>query len=152
MKIYIATKTDNYKQAQRIRDLLLDAGHEITFDWTEVVAEVGPDKGLRSDTPPDREFQRICAQNDMQGVREADALVMLCYPGLCGTLIEVGAALVLGTPVIILGEPERNSVFFAMQHVHRIEEGALIVPEIERIMTPYLNAAEELLEDETRQS
>lgn len=139
MKIYIATKTDNYRQAQHFRDLLTEHGHEITFDWTEIVAEVGPDAATSGSKASDSEFRRKCAENDIQGVREADALVMLAYPGLCGTLIEVGAALMVGTPVIIFGTPERNSVFFSMRNVHFIPEGALIVSEIERVMEPYLD-------------
>lgn len=116
MKIYVAGKTDDWPRVKTVQEMLKRLDHEITFDWTRIVSEVGPDTGLTAD----EEFRRVCAENDRIGVDEADLLVMLCYPGLCGTLIEFGMAASRRIPILVIGEPERNSIFFALDHVTRV--------------------------------
>lgn len=118
MKIYVAGKTDDWERVRTVQNMLKKLGHEITFDWTEIVEKVGPDTGLTADD----EFRRKCAESDRTGTDEADLLVMLCYPGLCGTLIEFGMAAARRIPIIVIGEPERNSVFFALDHVIMADE------------------------------
>lgn len=118
MKIYVAGKTDDWQRVRTVQEMLKRLGHEITFDWTEVVQKVGPDAGLTADT----DFRRECAEKGRVGTDEADLLVMLCYPGLCGTLIEFGMAAGRRIPIVVIGEPERNSVFFALDHVIMVDE------------------------------
>jgi nucleoside 2-deoxyribosyltransferase len=118
VKIYVAGKTDDWERVQTVQEMLKRLGHEITFDWTRNnnIESGGPDMGLTADD----EFRRKCAENDIMGTDEADLLVMLCYPGLCGTLIEFGMAVMRRIPIIVVGEPERNSVFFSLDHVIRV--------------------------------
>lgn len=51
------------------------------------------------------------AGDDIRGVRTADLVVAIADEPLCGALIEIGAALVLGVPVWIVA-PWRWTVFW----------------------------------------
>lgn len=120
MDIYVAGKTDDWERVRRIQEVCVRVGHAITYDWTKVVEELGTDAGL---DPKDDLFRRECARNDVIGVREADMLIACVdYPGLCGTLIEVGMALGAEIPVVTIGQPERNSVFFALEGVTQLKD------------------------------
>lgn len=115
MDIYVAGKTNDWPRVRQVQEFCERLGHRITYDWTKTVERVGPDACTTGGV--DEEFRRECAIEDQRGTREADLLIMLCSGGLCGTLIEAGMALGLGTPVLVIGEPERNSVFFALDEV-----------------------------------
>jgi len=67
-------------------DALKNKGWKQTYAWT--------DRG--GSTP---EYAKI-AQAELEGVREAEVLIVL-LPGGFGTHVEIGAALALGKPVII---------------------------------------------------
>ena len=90
MKIYIASKLENYLQVQALRDALLAAGHSITYDWTlhGSVHGQGEDR------------LREVAAAERNGVLQAD-LVIVLLPGGRGTHAELGMANALGKPVII---------------------------------------------------
>lgn len=102
-----------------MQEAFKEEGHTITFDWTQTVEQHGNDGGL---DPKKIEFRRDCAEKDMKGVLSADAVVMIAHPRLCGTLIEVGMAIAWDIPVFILGELERNSVFFSLPRIEQIPE------------------------------
>jgi len=115
--VYVAGKTDDWQKVRKIQALLIDRGMHITFDWTAIIEEIGPRGGLKGEVADD--FRAQCAENDREGVRNADLFVMLCGKGLCGTLIEFGMASILEMPIIVVGEPERDSVFFELPEVER---------------------------------
>jgi len=110
MKFYIATGYENKVEHNRVRDLLVGDGHEITYDWTIMEAGV-------TDFP----IQRAIAKAEIQGVIDADFLIVL-LPGKFGTHAELGAALALDKPVILCGEMEGECIFHAHPHVTRIPE------------------------------
>lgn len=118
MEIYVAGKTNDWERVRRIQEMCGRLGHGITFDWTQTIEVNGPDACVDG-TLPD-EFKRECAENDREGVRSAD-LVIACvdYPGLSGTLIEIGMAIAWQIDLIIVGEPERRSVFFELHGIRR---------------------------------
>ena len=120
MKIYVAGKTDDWPRVRTVQDLCKKLSHTITYDWTRVVEQIGPDACTTGKV--DEEFRNQCAIDDLAGTEDCDLLIMLAYPGLCGTLIECGMALGQGKPVICIGEPERNSVFFALDQVIMADE------------------------------
>lgn len=117
--VYVAGKTDDWKHVREVQKLCVERGLRITFDWTAIIAEIGPRGGLKGEV--DDEFRRECAYNDLKGVREADLLIMLCYPKLCGTLIEFGMAAEREMPIVVVGTPERDSVFFELDTVIRCD-------------------------------
>jgi hypothetical protein len=123
MDIYVAGKTNDWQRVRQTQEFCERLGHRITYDWTKTVERVGPDACTTGQVTED--FRRECAEEDRRGTREADLLIMLCYPGLCGTLIECGMALGLNTPVLVIGDPERNSVFFALPQVTMTDEECL---------------------------
>lgn len=123
MDIYVAGKTDDWPRVRQAQEFCERLGHRITYDWTKTVERVGAAVELTGEIT--EEFRCECAEEDRRGVREADLLIMLTFPGLCGTLIEAGMALGLGTPVLVIGDPERNSVFFALPEVTMTDEECL---------------------------
>ena len=93
MKVYIASKLENYRQVQAVRNALRNAGHVITYDWTEH----GPAilRGI--------EFLKEVAENERDGVVSADAVVVL-LPGGRGTHAELGMACALNIPVMLIAD------------------------------------------------
>lgn len=97
MKFYIATGLKRRKQHNLIRDMLLKAGHEITFDWT--IHASGVPKN-------DRENAEV-VDRELQGVAEADIVIVL-LPGGNGTHAELGVAAYLGKTTLIHAKSKRD--------------------------------------------
>jgi nucleoside 2-deoxyribosyltransferase len=117
VRIYVATHTDNMMAAREVMQALTVRGHTITYDWTVDVERFGgmavPERGIT-------ENQRATiARHDMEGVFSAERVWALMYKGLCGTLMECGMACAWGRPLWLIGEPERNTVFFALPNVSK---------------------------------
>lgn len=93
MKIYIASKLENYRKVQAVRDALVSAGHSITYDWTLHGSVQG--QGI--------ERLKEVAENERRGVVSADAVVVL-LPGGRGTHAELGMACALNIPVMLLAD------------------------------------------------
>jgi hypothetical protein len=90
-KIYTASRT---KHAARWRELRA-TGYDIISTWID---EAGP--GESADLP---DLARRCIRE----ATAADFLILYCEPDdfpLKGALIEVGAALASGVPVLVVGE------------------------------------------------
>lgn len=123
MDIYVAGKTDDWERVQRVQASLVDLGHMITYDWTVNVQD-DPDTGLESDDRTRREW----ADDDQIGIKQADLVIFLVESeGLSGTLIELGMALAYEKNTMVVGIPERNSVFFSSNLItHVIHEDDII--------------------------
>jgi nucleoside 2-deoxyribosyltransferase len=97
MKYYIATKLENHKAHNALRDRLNKKGHECTYDWTHH----GPvySHGL----------QRVeeVAQLEHEGVANADTVIML-WPGGRGTHVELGMGIALGKQCIIISDVDAH--------------------------------------------
>jgi hypothetical protein len=119
--VYVASKTDNWEYARFVMHMAAAKGHRVTYDWTQDVEQVGADANLEND--PKRRAH--LAALDVQGVREADLLVLLAYPGWCGALIEFGIAVERDMDVFLVGQPERNSIFFDLHMVRHVPEVTL---------------------------
>jgi len=94
MILYVGGK---WQERKRIMGIMLDLealGYEIALYWPTY------DKERASDT-----YMAMCAEHDMGGVRRCDMLIAICDKpyNYMGTLAEIGAALALGKPVIIVG-------------------------------------------------
>lgn len=120
--IYVAGRTTNIEQVQRVQRMCQELGHKITFDWTEQVKQV--DHHIDPDAPMPEGFGRECAENDRTGTQTAQYLIAIMGHDLCGTLIEIGMALAFNTTVFLLGDPERESVFFELPEVVRVPDEA----------------------------
>lgn len=105
MKFYVATAFDHASAATQMMDALRERGHVITFDWTVYQPLVAD--GWK---PDGEELENIAAE-EVEGVRDADALIVL-LPGGRGTHAELGVALALRKPVCIFGEETRATPFY----------------------------------------
>lgn len=96
MRFYIASKLENAETVKRVATVLKAAGHTQTYDWTQhgSVKNEG-DTRLRQ-----------VAENEKQGVREADMVIVL-LPGGRGTHAELGMAAAFGKDIIICAEDDQ---------------------------------------------
>lgn len=105
-RYYLSTRKDRSAEADSLSATLKARGWERTFTWT-------PDDG---EGP---EEHAAIAKAELQGVRDADVLVVL-LPGGYGTHVEIGAALALGKPVI-LHAPDQKTLetpYLCIFHYH----------------------------------
>lgn len=94
-RFYLSTRKDDSARANAVSEALKARGWERTFEWT-------PQDGEGSDG------HAKIAVKELEGVREADVLVVL-LPGGYGTHVEIRAALALGKAVII-HSPDRKTL------------------------------------------
>lgn len=100
MKIYLASSFLNKDSARQAMNMLEDAGHIIVTDWTT--------------HEPTNDVNVLANESveDLEGVKDADVFILL-WPGRMGSNAELGAALVLGKPCILVGGVNRfDSVYF----------------------------------------
>lgn len=119
MRVYVASKAENYQRVREVQQLFKDAGHHITYDWTPDVEKLGPGAGLQEAK------MRECAIRDKDGVWRCQLLAAICFPGWLGTLLEVGMGLAWDKPIwLIRDEPvarEPFSIFWTLYNVEVIE-------------------------------
>lgn len=103
MKIYVAGAFKHKAAVGEVQQLLLDTGHTITHDWTSVEGHVTDKDGMVVAKTP---YQlRRDAEKDMGGVAAANAVVVVLNDATYayrGTMAEIGAALALKKPVLVL--------------------------------------------------
>jgi nucleoside 2-deoxyribosyltransferase len=112
VKIYVAGRFQSYEKVRACIDMLRDQGYEITYDWTrtpEFGEDGHPKHGANGQEQP-RGLLQHYAQNDIQGVRSADALVLLADDSLAGAWVEMGIALERSIPIYVV-KPERWTIF-----------------------------------------
>lgn len=114
-------------------DLIESMGHEVALDWRCA------DYDQRTEGN---------ASAMLSAARSADALVFVAHPNAHGALIELGAALAVGAPVIVYASSYgnaqaslRDSVFFRLPTVHTVTGGLDV---LERVLSGVL--AEDELE------
>jgi nucleoside 2-deoxyribosyltransferase len=105
-RFFLSTRKDRSEEADALSIKLKAHGWERTFAWTDKDGA-------------DSEGHAAIALAELKGVREADVLVVL-LPGGYGTHVEIGAALALGKPVILLA-PDRRTLetpYLCVFHYH----------------------------------
>lgn len=116
MKFYIASKLENADMVKKLAAILKLYKWEQTYDWTThgSVQSEGQERLIE------------VAENEIQGVREADVVIVL-LPGGRGTHAELGAANILRKPVFIWAETDefflldaRTCAFYWNQNVTRV--------------------------------
>lgn len=123
-KIYVAGRFTEKDAVKAVMRLLEEAGHEITHDWTYETVE-----GLTGNAVLDV-FQGA-ADDDMKGVIDCDAFVLLHNDTCKGALVELGAALAWDKVVIIIGGRVENAPIFYwhtdVQHVADVPEALTLL-------------------------
>lgn len=94
-KFYIATSLSRANHHNFVRDLLVQRGHELTYDWSV--------HGSVKSTTVEKLNQ--VAHKELEGVLSAD-FVLILLPGGHGTHFELGAALATGKNVILHSQEE----------------------------------------------
>jgi hypothetical protein len=95
MKFYFATGIENIEVQRRGVRVLEAIGHKQSYDWT-----------VHGDIGNDRELATRLIQDEMQGVYDADFVIVM-LPGGRGTHTELGAAIMARKPVILLAQPDQ---------------------------------------------
>lgn len=116
MNIYVAGKTHDAARVKEVQECLISLGHTITYDWTPAVERHGAD---HEGAPLSRAQAERYAEEDIDGVREAQLVIVLPHERLVGTLIEIGTALSKGICVLFLGTPHQRCIFWAHPLVGR---------------------------------
>jgi hypothetical protein len=116
MRVYVAGRRSDKSLVRGVQEILIAAGHEITFDWT------GPNGERRDDWSDVPDRARELSTRERHAVRSADMLVLVGSEphGGLGCFIETGMALALGIPVLVVGLV-RESVFWYLPIVERLE-------------------------------
>ena len=105
-RFFLSTRKDRSAEADALSASLKSRGWERTFAWK------GED-GTGADA------HAAVAVAELKGVRDADVLVVL-LPGGYGTHVEIGAALALGKPVILLAPDHKTleTPYLCVFHYH----------------------------------
>lgn len=106
MKFYLASGLDNIRNASALREALERLGYPCTYDW------------MRHGAAFDRGWDGLAdvAAAELKGVADADLVVVL-LPGGRGTHVELGAALALGKPVVILDPDHAHKLYEMGPHM-----------------------------------
>jgi hypothetical protein len=108
MKIYVASSFLNKDNARLAMDMLENAGHTITNDWTK--HHDAEDLSLQ-----DRARDAL---EDLSGVRDAQAVVFL-WPWRFGGSSELGIALALNKYIIVVGGVQwETNIFLYHPDIH----------------------------------
>jgi len=118
MRVYVASKFSRVEEVKRIIRQLEDQGHKVTVDWT--VHTCAGDYG-----PALQEKLVTYAKLDFEGVRAADAVIMLQDSASRGGFCELGMALAWGKLVCVVGGrfayPHQAPIFYALPEAHHFE-------------------------------
>lgn len=116
MRVYVASKFEDKHIAQHAMKQLRAVGHEITHDWTvedDSKAEPG-----RLD-----EYHAVCAERDIEGVQDAEVLVIFPHNQGKGLYVELGIALGAAIPIVCVskGLDLPSCIFLKVEDVHHVE-------------------------------
>lgn len=104
MKIYIAAPWVRRREARLAADLVEAAGHTVVSRWLTLHGDSTDPAVLAQE-----------AQNDIDDLCEANALVLLNYEKSEGKAVETGIALAVAMPIIVVGK--RSNIFHYLRDV-----------------------------------
>lgn len=110
VRVYVAAPSSRWRQAREIMENLAYEGYYTAWDWTsEVEHWLATGEFL---APPE---QLVAA--DLGALEGADALVLAILPGdtTAGAWLELGYAMALGKPIVVLcPSPEPGWIFLSL--------------------------------------
>jgi len=100
MKIYLSSRFERREEMRVYRERLIELGHVVTSRWLAMSADSDPTHA---------------AIVDLADVNAADAIICFTEPTKCGYTtggrhVELGIAISIGLPVILIGP--RENVFY----------------------------------------
>jgi len=120
MKIYISSSCENREAVKTLQRILINDGHEITFDWT-----------IHEDAPESPAQATQWAMEDVTGVLKAD-LMLFITPGRRGAHVELGIGIAMRRPIFILGKYYDN-IFYRYPTITMFEDLFKILEAIEEM-------------------
>jgi nucleoside 2-deoxyribosyltransferase len=110
MKFYIASRTEQIPNVQKMFKLLLDKGQEVVFDWTQIE---------QVNRPYSNHFIRTrkMANEEINAIKNADIFIIIGDKAGTGMYVEMGAALASNTKVYAIGEYNDITVFHFHENV-----------------------------------
>ena len=121
MKFFVSGKVGVEGDAKAAMKALREAGHEITFDWTEIEHLRPYDENTTA--------SREAAFKESRGVQEADVLVVLAHNRGVGMYVELGIAIGCGVPVRVVTNEESRTMFFHHPLVRKVQSLEQILEE-----------------------
>jgi nucleoside 2-deoxyribosyltransferase len=115
LNVYLAANGREIETTRKAMQAIRDAGHRITHDWT-----VGIENQRPADPVERERVRQAAALADVAGIRAADVLVLLDHDKGFGMYVEMGVAIGLGKPVIVVDE-RYHQVFFSLPTVRLAE-------------------------------
>lgn len=118
MRVYVASKFQNYAAVREAVCYIENAGHEITHDWTATDEfDAAGDPLAENEAELTDEQQRRYAAADFLGVKRCDALLVLAHPRMCGGMVEVGIALGLAKRIAVVEAERCPTIFYRLPGV-----------------------------------
>lgn len=93
IQVYVASRFTNWRAVEALRTILVDEGYAVSSSWARLAGQ------------PEGTIARDEAMTDVAEVREADVVVVIPATGVRGTLLEMGLAMGMGKPVIVMPGP-----------------------------------------------
>lgn len=126
MKIYVAASFEQKEEAKKLHNVLTNAGHTITLDWTT--------HKLLADAPNIEVLSRQYAIDDVEGVMAADVYVLILGERKsAGSHIELGIALGANIKhIYILGEVKDFTLFYKHPRVKNLLDVESLIKELSK--------------------
>lgn len=129
--VYVASAFTDYERTRAAQEALRNNGLEISYDWTVALEEYP-----LGDSSTDSVERRKAANVDMQGVIDADALLLLTPSNTtqgCGCWVELGIAMALGKRIVVTGKQRDRTIFCELAERYTYDElGVLRLIELAR--------------------
>lgn len=140
-KVYVAAPWQDRARANEIAIMLVSRGFQITHDWWMYEGE---------EKDESHEFLQRCAELDVQGVKDADIVIVLNTQKSEGKAVEQGLAIGWKKPIICItekGAPTSN-IFYNLPcytHVNDIDTAIAIMTNMKfcvgcRMMIPIITS------------
>jgi hypothetical protein len=126
--VYVGAK---FEQKELVRDAIAQltaANHVVTHDWTfEDATEF---EGIEQEM-----YLARCAAEDIQGVVEADAVILFPHEKGKGLYVEMGVGVALNKQIIVIGDKPSlpNCIFFHLEDVIVVPDLALAIETLENL-------------------
>jgi hypothetical protein len=108
VSVYVAGHLAKWQRARALMEALREAGHRVTFDWTQQAERREHGERLSDSAAAD------LAQECVYGVRDAEQCIWLTHPDSIGAFLEAGMAIGTGTPlwIVLDWEPPNDQFEF----------------------------------------
>jgi len=113
MKFFVSGKVGDSDITKSVMSTLRGAGHEITFDWTNIEHLRPYDKN--------KVACRETAISEACGVENADVFVVVAHDKGVGMYVELGIAIGKGIPIRVITNTESRTMFFHHPLVKKVK-------------------------------